>query len=144
MLPPPRSASCPNPETLGLLRVPHPPSTASSLYSPTSNHRLFLSDTGQVPPSKTFFCIWIQSFKNTEHDVCVVFRYRGGSLQFCLACWEETVWTVERRGRPSCICTQWHLRPDSTSICRAHGTASLLWGIVIKVSHPFSIALPIN
>ncbi|XP_033989320.1 uncharacterized protein C12orf56 homolog isoform X1 [Trematomus bernacchii] len=49
MLPPPRSASCPNADTLGLLRVPHPPPTASSLYSPTSNHRLFHSDTGQVP-----------------------------------------------------------------------------------------------
>ncbi|KAK5849039.1 hypothetical protein PBY51_008714 [Eleginops maclovinus] len=49
VLPPPRSASCPNPETLGLLRVPHPPSTASSLYSSTSNHRVFLPDTAQVP-----------------------------------------------------------------------------------------------
>ncbi|XP_034719160.1 uncharacterized protein C12orf56 homolog isoform X1 [Etheostoma cragini] len=61
MLPPTRSASCPNPETLGLLRVPHPPtqsvSTTPSLYSPTgsptsspssSNHRLNLPDTGQL------------------------------------------------------------------------------------------------
>ncbi|XP_029317978.1 uncharacterized protein C12orf56 homolog isoform X2 [Cottoperca gobio] len=49
ILPPTRSASCPDPETLGLLRVPHPPSTASSLYSPTSNRRLNFPDTGQVP-----------------------------------------------------------------------------------------------
>ncbi|TDG96560.1 hypothetical protein EPR50_G00229870 [Perca flavescens] len=61
MLPPTRSASCPNPETLGLLRVPHPPtqsvSTAPSLYSPNgspasppshSNHRLNIPDTGQL------------------------------------------------------------------------------------------------
>uniref|UniRef100_A0A3B4UXJ7 Uncharacterized protein n=2 Tax=Seriola dumerili TaxID=41447 RepID=A0A3B4UXJ7_SERDU len=41
MLKPTRSASCPNPETLGLLKVPHPPtqppSSAPSLYSPTSS-----------------------------------------------------------------------------------------------------------
>ncbi|KAM7367309.1 hypothetical protein PAMP_015220 [Pampus punctatissimus] len=36
MLKPTRSASCPNPETLGLPRVPHPPSTTPSVYSPTS------------------------------------------------------------------------------------------------------------
>ncbi|XP_035852227.1 uncharacterized protein C12orf56 homolog isoform X6 [Sander lucioperca] len=61
MLPPTRSASCPNPETLGLLRVPHPPtqsvSPAPSLYSPNgsptsppspSNHRLNIPDTGQL------------------------------------------------------------------------------------------------
>ncbi|XP_032361524.1 uncharacterized protein C12orf56 homolog isoform X4 [Etheostoma spectabile] len=61
MLPPTRSASCPNPETLGLLRVPHPPtqsvSTTPSLHSPngsptsspsSSNHRLNIPDTGQL------------------------------------------------------------------------------------------------
>ncbi|XP_070847626.1 uncharacterized protein C12orf56-like isoform X4 [Chaetodon trifascialis] len=55
---PPRSASCPNPETLGLLRVPHPPTTPPSLYStissPTSplspsNQRLNSPEPGQVP-----------------------------------------------------------------------------------------------
>ncbi|XP_078098764.1 uncharacterized protein C12orf56 homolog [Sander vitreus] len=61
MLTPTLSASCPNPETLGLLRVPHPPnqsvSPAPSLYSPNgfptsppspSNHRLNIPDTGQL------------------------------------------------------------------------------------------------
>ncbi|KAK5619784.1 hypothetical protein CRENBAI_007385 [Crenichthys baileyi] len=32
-----RSASCPDPETLGLLRIPHPPSQAPSSYSPSSS-----------------------------------------------------------------------------------------------------------
>ncbi|XP_019964843.2 uncharacterized protein C12orf56 homolog [Paralichthys olivaceus] len=36
VLKPSRSASCPNPETLGLLRVPHPP-TQPPLYPPTSS-----------------------------------------------------------------------------------------------------------
>ncbi|CAK6978159.1 uncharacterized protein C12orf56 homolog [Scomber scombrus] len=59
LLKPTRSASCPNPETLGLLRVPHPPSQPPSLYSaassPTSplspsDHRLNLrTEPGQVP-----------------------------------------------------------------------------------------------
>ncbi|XP_040886383.1 uncharacterized protein C12orf56 homolog [Toxotes jaculatrix] len=57
-----RSASCPNPETLGLLKVPHPPtqppSTAPSLYSPTSSpisspspteQSLKTLESGQVP-----------------------------------------------------------------------------------------------
>ncbi|XP_053169780.1 uncharacterized protein C12orf56 homolog [Scomber japonicus] len=54
-----RSASCPNPETLGLPRVPHPPSQPPSLYSaassPTSplspsDHRLnWRTEPGQVP-----------------------------------------------------------------------------------------------
>ncbi|XP_059181486.1 uncharacterized protein C12orf56 homolog isoform X2 [Centropristis striata] len=58
LLPPTRSASCPNPESLGLLRVPRPPtqprSTASSpTGSPTSPlspiaQRLNLPDSGQV------------------------------------------------------------------------------------------------
>ncbi|XP_031714813.1 uncharacterized protein C12orf56 homolog isoform X1 [Anarrhichthys ocellatus] len=57
-LPPTRSASCPDPETLGLIRVPHPttrpPSTAPSpTSSPTSplspsSHRLNFPNTGQV------------------------------------------------------------------------------------------------
>ncbi|XP_076578538.1 uncharacterized protein C12orf56 homolog isoform X2 [Chaetodon auriga] len=59
---PPRSASCPNTETLGLLRIPHPPtrppSTPPSLYSTTSsptsplspsNQRLNTPEPGQVP-----------------------------------------------------------------------------------------------
>uniref|UniRef100_UPI0037E8958F uncharacterized protein C12orf56 homolog n=1 Tax=Semicossyphus pulcher TaxID=241346 RepID=UPI0037E8958F len=65
LLPPTRSASWPDQESLGLLRVPHPPSrpssTASSVYSgssspssPTSpsspsDHRLNITETGQVP-----------------------------------------------------------------------------------------------
>ncbi|XP_045928581.1 uncharacterized protein C12orf56 homolog isoform X1 [Micropterus dolomieu] len=58
-LPPTRSASCPNPETLGLLRVPRPPtqppSTATSpTSSPTSPlsplaQRLNIAETRQVP-----------------------------------------------------------------------------------------------
>ncbi|XP_074481901.1 uncharacterized protein C12orf56 homolog [Sebastes fasciatus] len=54
-----RSASCPDPETLGLLRVPHPPNQPPSAEpsptgSPTaplspSDHRLNVPDTGQVP-----------------------------------------------------------------------------------------------
>ncbi|KAK9525882.1 hypothetical protein VZT92_016555 [Zoarces viviparus] len=57
-LPPTRSASCPDPETLGLIGVPHPPtrppSTAPSpTSSPTpplspSGHRLNFPDAGQV------------------------------------------------------------------------------------------------
>ncbi|XP_042259278.1 uncharacterized protein C12orf56 homolog [Thunnus maccoyii] len=60
---PTRSASCPNSETLGLLKVPHPPtqppSTPPSLYSPASSptsplspsdHRLdWKTEPGQVP-----------------------------------------------------------------------------------------------
>ncbi|XP_040006378.1 uncharacterized protein C12orf56 homolog isoform X2 [Xiphias gladius] len=59
---PARSASCPNPETLGLLRVPHPPgqppSTAPSLYDPASSpssppspseQSLKTLERGQVP-----------------------------------------------------------------------------------------------
>uniref|UniRef100_A0A3B4WLQ3 Uncharacterized protein n=2 Tax=Seriola lalandi dorsalis TaxID=1841481 RepID=A0A3B4WLQ3_SERLL len=59
MLKPTRSASCPNPETLGLLQVPHPPtqppSSAPSLYSPTSSltspseQSLRTIKSGQVP-----------------------------------------------------------------------------------------------
>ncbi|GAA6218734.1 uncharacterized protein C12orf56 homolog [Lates japonicus] len=58
MLKPTRSASCPNPETLGLLRVPHPPTRPPSLYSPTSSPSLPPSpseqslkslESGQVP-----------------------------------------------------------------------------------------------
>ncbi|XP_070785342.1 uncharacterized protein C12orf56 homolog [Enoplosus armatus] len=63
MLPPPRSASCPNPETLGLLRVPQPPSqppstatspSSSPTSSPTSPlspsaQRLNIPEPGQVP-----------------------------------------------------------------------------------------------
>ncbi|KAG7244122.1 hypothetical protein INR49_004868 [Caranx melampygus] len=52
-----RSASCPNPETLGLPRTPHPP-TQPSPYSPTSSptsprspseQSLKTTDSGQVP-----------------------------------------------------------------------------------------------
>lgn len=57
---PTRSASCPNPEALGLLRIPHPPTRPPSTppYSPTSpptsplspsNHRLNTPEPGQVP-----------------------------------------------------------------------------------------------
>ncbi|XP_044041240.1 uncharacterized protein C12orf56 homolog isoform X2 [Siniperca chuatsi] len=53
-LAPTRSASCPNPETAGLLRVPHPPtqppSTATSpTSSPTLTQRLNIPEPGQVP-----------------------------------------------------------------------------------------------
>ncbi|XP_062415378.1 uncharacterized protein C12orf56 homolog isoform X3 [Pungitius pungitius] len=58
-LPPSRSASCPDPETLGLVGVPHPPdrppsaapSAAASPTSPLSpaSRRLHLPDTTQVP-----------------------------------------------------------------------------------------------
>ncbi|KAK2882947.1 uncharacterized protein C12orf56 homolog isoform X2 [Channa argus] len=62
LLKPTRSVSCPNPETLGLVRVPHPPtqppSTAPSLYSSTSSptlppsvseQNLRTTGSGQVP-----------------------------------------------------------------------------------------------
>ncbi|KAI3366613.1 hypothetical protein L3Q82_009294 [Scortum barcoo] len=62
MLPPTRSASCPNSETLGLPRVPHPPtkppSTAPSISSTTSSptsplspldQRLRIPEPGKVP-----------------------------------------------------------------------------------------------
>ncbi|XP_054480695.1 uncharacterized protein C12orf56 homolog [Anoplopoma fimbria] len=54
-LPAARSASCPDPETLGLIRVPHPPTQPpSTAPSPTfplspSSLRFNLLDTGQVP-----------------------------------------------------------------------------------------------
>ncbi|CAJ1054546.1 uncharacterized protein C12orf56 homolog [Xyrichtys novacula] len=62
MLPPPRSASWPNPESLSLLQVPHPPTQppckSPSLYSRSSSpsscpspsdQRLNITESGQVP-----------------------------------------------------------------------------------------------
>ncbi|KAM9334865.1 LOW QUALITY PROTEIN: uncharacterized protein C12orf56 homolog [Symphorus nematophorus] len=58
MLAPTRSASCPDPESLGLPRIPHPPSTPPSLYSTSSSptfplspliQRLNIPEHGQVP-----------------------------------------------------------------------------------------------
>ncbi|XP_015239423.1 PREDICTED: uncharacterized protein C12orf56 homolog [Cyprinodon variegatus] len=48
-----RSASCPDPETLGLLRIPHPPSQLLSSYSPPSpsspaEESLKTAESGQV------------------------------------------------------------------------------------------------
>ncbi|XP_068573551.1 uncharacterized protein C12orf56 homolog isoform X2 [Cebidichthys violaceus] len=58
-LPPTRSASCPDPETLGLIRVPPPPTRPPSTEPPRtsspisplspSSHRLNFPDAGQVP-----------------------------------------------------------------------------------------------
>ncbi|MEQ2224437.1 hypothetical protein ILYODFUR_007406, partial [Ilyodon furcidens] len=53
LLKPTRSASCPDPETLGLLRIPHPPSQAPSSYSPSSSssasdESLKTAESGQV------------------------------------------------------------------------------------------------
>ncbi|KAG8005516.1 protein C12orf56 [Nibea albiflora] len=50
-LAPTRSASCPNSETLGLPRVPHPPNSPTSLYSTTSSSNSTLSNSNQRPDS---------------------------------------------------------------------------------------------
>lgn len=105
-LAPTRSASCPNPESLGLPRVPHPPTQPSSplpfLTRSTTfplkafNARLNGADEGQVRIGRQIG--WMEGGRRDRElnqnlpifhrliSVLISPRCRGASPRFCLVC----------------------------------------------------------